>query len=69
MKQSNIRKNPLHVLLVFIPVMLIQMACLSGYKKTEDVSDLPCYIQMLDSEMERNPEAWTLDFESRPKWR
>ena len=29
---------------------------------------MPWHIQMLESEMVRNPHAWMLDFERRPKW-
>jgi unsaturated rhamnogalacturonyl hydrolase len=34
---------------------------------TESQTDA-CYVRMLDSEMYRNPQAYTLDFETNPKW-
>ncbi len=37
-------------------------------RKTKENQTDACYVQMLDSEMNRNPEAYTLDFETRPKW-
>lgn len=35
---------------------------------TVEFNPSQCYIQMLESELQRNPQAYSLDFESRPKW-
>ncbi|MBW6497179.1 MAG: glycoside hydrolase family 88 protein [Bacteroidales bacterium] len=45
------------------------VSCNSGTEKLQNpASDQPWHILMLEAEMHRNPEAWMLDFESKPKW-
>jgi len=45
------------------------MSCSSGVEKADNpTSDQPWHILMMEAEMHRNPEAWMLDFESKPKW-
>ena len=37
-------------------------------KAPETVEFLPYSMRMADSEMNRNPDGWTLDFNTKPKW-
>jgi unsaturated rhamnogalacturonyl hydrolase len=48
---------------------LFILSCKPGGEKSENqAADKPWHILMLEAEMHRNPEAWMLDFESKPKW-
>jgi unsaturated rhamnogalacturonyl hydrolase len=54
-------------LLALAIVFLI--SCNSGVEKLDNPeSEQPWHVLMLEAEMHRNPEAWMLDFESKPKW-
>ncbi len=53
-------------ILFSVMLMFALYACQGGAgKKT---SDKPWHVWMLESEMVRNPQAWSIDFEKKPKW-
>jgi unsaturated rhamnogalacturonyl hydrolase len=56
------------ILFMAIPVWLLTACHNPNKNRTVADNAQPCYIQMLNSEMKRNPQAYTLDFEIRPKW-
>jgi unsaturated rhamnogalacturonyl hydrolase len=47
--------------------LLFLYRCMCRNIDSQDVIQ-PWHVQMLDSEIKRNPSAWMLDFEKRPKW-
>lgn len=67
-------KNIIKIASAFLLVMTT-MACKGNHKQTAEpssnliVSDTIKWSErMMQSEMQRNPEAWTLDFVQKPKW-
>ncbi|OJV90804.1 MAG: glycosyl hydrolase family 88 [Bacteroidia bacterium 44-10] len=50
------------LLLMVIPIFM--MNCGGGKETPAD----PYYVRMADSEMQRNPESWMIDFVKTPKW-
>ncbi len=54
---------------VIVLVLVILVACNTVRENSNNPSkDQKWHILMLESEMHRNPNAWSLDFETRPKW-
>jgi unsaturated rhamnogalacturonyl hydrolase len=50
---------------LYLSVFLV-LACLCSCSKT--VKETKYYVRMTESEMQRNPESWMLDFSQAPKW-
>lgn len=56
-------------LIISVPVFaVILISVLTCCKQKTTLDSRPWHIQMVESEMARNPEAWMFDFEKRPKW-
>lgn len=68
MKNFKIPSMPISQLAVFLIVINLAACQNQNNRQADAFQETPCYIQMLESEMIRNPEAYTLDFETRPKW-
>jgi len=67
----NTKNKKIKVLTTMLLAMVFILgACnLSGTKEAKNTQeDISWHQLMMDAEMERNPEAWMADFESRPKW-
>lgn len=52
-------------LLLFVVAATVLSSCI---EKKESVDPLQMAIDMANSEMKRNPEAWMIDFRKTPKW-
>lgn len=72
---KRIRLTPISILLLFVCGMLA--SCKNGEQKRDDnrsqneettLKSKKYSTWMADSEIERNPEGWTLDFNEKPKW-
>lgn len=55
------------VSLLVISLNLVS-SCKNEVKHKDLPKDMSWHVLMLESEMVRNPQAWMLDFEKRPKW-
>lgn len=49
-------------------VTMISLSFAGCENKSPKNEHISWHLMMLESEMHRNPQAWMLDFESRPKW-
>lgn len=57
------------VTVILFSVLLTFTACKNNKSKTENLQNEKSWAErMADSEMKRNPEAWSLDFVQKPKW-
>ena len=54
------------VFLILLLVIPILYQCKENNQKKNDTE--PYYIRMADSEMQRNPESWMVDFMDKIKW-
>lgn len=55
--------------MLFSIVLFTLLGCTNpSGKKKNNPEPISWHILMMDSEMHRNPQAWMLDFERRPKW-
>jgi unsaturated rhamnogalacturonyl hydrolase len=53
---------------VSIPIFVVVLALTLTFCRTSEKEQTSWHMQMVESEMERNPEAWMFDFEKKPKW-
>jgi unsaturated rhamnogalacturonyl hydrolase len=61
--------NPVKRFLIMASAVLTLFSCTGITHQNNSVTQTePLHIQMLEAEMNRNPMAWMLDFEKRPKW-
>ncbi|MFA7389769.1 MAG: glycoside hydrolase family 88 protein, partial [Proteiniphilum sp.] len=56
--------NKIQTSLLFIPLVSLLLNCSSVKEAAAD----PWYIRMADSEMQRYPESWMVDFSEKIKW-
>ncbi len=69
----NIKNTAFLKLAVKLAQMIVVASILAGcgfenQKNIESKGNKPWHVLMLDSEMHRNPQAYTIDFETKPKW-
>jgi unsaturated rhamnogalacturonyl hydrolase len=53
---------------VIAAMVLVFAQCNQAERSTSSKDNESWHVKMMDSEMHRNPNAWMLDFEKRPKW-
>jgi unsaturated rhamnogalacturonyl hydrolase len=59
----------LNMTTIFTLVLVFVFGCSTSQdSRNNSEKSQPWHVLMLESEMQRNPEAWTLDFETRRKW-
>lgn len=54
--------------ITLVLVLNLAASCNNEVRQKDTLKDIPWHVLMLESEMVRNPHAWMLDFEKRPKW-
>jgi unsaturated rhamnogalacturonyl hydrolase len=66
----NMPKHSSLLSFFLMPILIsfISFAWLSCNNSVNNENEQAWHILMLESEMKRNPEAWMLDFENKPKW-
>jgi unsaturated rhamnogalacturonyl hydrolase len=66
-KKYNIALMPLGLTILLAIVAIGFTNCINSNNISKSQKQ-PWHIQMLEAEMVRNPHAWMLDFEKKPKW-
>jgi unsaturated rhamnogalacturonyl hydrolase len=67
--RKRFRFNPAKGFILMASIALIFSGCTGTTKPNSTaINSAPVHVQMMEAEMHRNPKAWMLDFEKRPKW-